>query len=290
MNIIGLAAVLLSSVLHVTWNLWMKKAGGGLVFLWFFNIAGTILYLPFALLEWQADINIWHWYYLPVMLGSAFLNLCYFITLHYAYRETDLSVVYPLCRGSMPVIALFLAILLLHEQPGIEAVAGTIIVAVGVGLLIAGPRAQGGKIKTSGIIYALLSGTALAFFALWDKYAIYHLKLPPISSYIGTMAGQSLMYLPLVWQNKPDILPQLLKNKKYILGVAFLAPLSYMIILWTMTFMPLSYIMPVRSSSIVISTLIGILMLKEGHAKVRLLSSVTIVIGIILVALDKKIL
>jgi len=112
----ALALVLSSAVAHATWNLFAKRARGGVPFLWLALTLAIPLYAPVAiavLILTGPRIGplelLW-------MLGSAALNVAYFIFLQRGYRAGDLSVVYPLARGTGPVLATIAAILIFGER------------------------------------------------------------------------------------------------------------------------------------------------------------------------------
>jgi len=111
MSIYVLSLVLTAAVLHAFWNLLSKKAKGKAPFIWLMYIASTVLYLPVLIYEInQGDITFSQ----PVLwlsLGSAVLHISYFLILQKGYRSGDLSVVYPLARGTGPLFSSVAAIL-----------------------------------------------------------------------------------------------------------------------------------------------------------------------------------
>src|ERR1700741_4480185 len=116
MSLYVLLLVLTAAVLHASWNLLAKITKGKTPFIWLQYIASNILYLPFLFFHSTQGDTI---YSLPLLwfsLSSAALHLGYFIVLQKGYRSADLSVVYPLARGSAPIISFIAAIVLLHEQ------------------------------------------------------------------------------------------------------------------------------------------------------------------------------
>jgi len=101
----ALALVLASAVVHATWNLIAKRVQGGVAFLWLFDAVSVVAYAPavVVLIAWQRpQITLVG---LGFMAGGGVLHLAYFLLLTQGYRAGDLSLVYPLARGSGPLLA-----------------------------------------------------------------------------------------------------------------------------------------------------------------------------------------
>jgi len=116
MTLLAFALVLTSAILHATWNYLAKRAGGGTLFVWMFSLAGWLLYFPLALailIIQQPDLG---GAALAAILGTSLLHLVYYLLLQRGYRVGDLSIVYPLARGTGPAIASVGAVLLLGTR------------------------------------------------------------------------------------------------------------------------------------------------------------------------------
>ncbi len=158
MTAFALGLVLASAVAHATWNLFAKRAGGGIPFLWLALALSVPLYAPIAfavLVITGASIG-------PAVIGWTFvnaaLNVAYFIFLQRGYRSGDLSIVYPLARGTGPVLATLGAILIFGERPTALAIAGAISIAGGVLVLTGDPRTLSQRGTGAAVGYALLTG------------------------------------------------------------------------------------------------------------------------------------
>src|SRR5580704_7348288 len=124
MSLYVLVLVLTAAVLHASWNLLAKQTNGKTPFIWLLYIASNILYLPFLFFQAKKGYTI---YSLPLLwfsLSSAVLHLGYFIVLQKGYRSADLSVVYPVARGSAPLISFIAAIMFLHEKLKLSSAMG----------------------------------------------------------------------------------------------------------------------------------------------------------------------
>ena len=119
------ALVLAAAFIHASWNYLLKRSGGGNAFVWLFAALSAVLYAPLALaVVWWTRPPL-GWMALALMLASAILHTAYYMLLDRGYRSGgDLSLVYPLARGSGPLITVVVAVLLLGENPSRVALAG----------------------------------------------------------------------------------------------------------------------------------------------------------------------
>jgi drug/metabolite transporter (DMT)-like permease len=140
MPLSALALVIAAAFIHAYWNLLVKQAQGGPAFVWLFSFATAVLYAPVILvvvyLE-PLDYGVVEW---GLIASSGVLHLIYALTLNRGYRLADLSVVYPIARGTGPLISSLGAILLLGERPTPIGAAGIALIVVGI-LFTAGRRA-----------------------------------------------------------------------------------------------------------------------------------------------------
>src|ERR687891_698220 len=125
MTLFALVLVLAAAVFHATWNLLAKRVGdGGAVFVWLFGLCSLVIYAPLAVVVVLVSApHLGPVQYL-FMFGSGVLHLGYFVLLQRGYAVGDLSLVYPLARGTGPLLATAAAIVLLGERPGALALVG----------------------------------------------------------------------------------------------------------------------------------------------------------------------
>ncbi len=283
----GLALLLLlgAAFFHAFWNYIAKKACGGAVFVWLFNAVAAVIYIPVVIgaiwltkAQFAGDSVFF-------MLGSALLHIGYFVLLNKGYRVGDLSLVYPLARGSGPLLSTLAAVFLLGEQPSLLALTGTVFIAVGVFLLLGNPAKYTETKASRAILFAMLTGFFIAGYTLWDKYAVSTMAVPPLLMYWGTTVGQALLLLPYAMKNRESVTYQWQTNRSAVLGVAVLCPLSYILVLTAMVFTPVSYVASAREVSILIGAIIGAQFLAEGDASLRLAAAIVILAGLTCLAL-----
>lgn len=282
---LALSLVLLSAFAHATWNLLAKRAGGGPAFLWLFDALSILMYAPItavSILIERPRVGIIE---LAFIFGSATLHLVYFLLLSSGYRAGDLSLVYPLARGTGPLLATLGAILFLGERPTVLALAGALLIGVGVFLLMGTPQSLRGSGGPLAVAYALLTGVLIAAYTLWDKQAVSGVHIPPLLYNWSSNLGRVLLLSPLVLRRRDEIRSEWRKHRMHALGVAVLSPLSYILVLVALSFSPVSYVAPARELGILIGTAMGSRLLDEGNAVQRLAAAGLMICGVTAIAL-----
>jgi len=284
MTSFALILVLASAFIHASWNFLAKRSGGGAPFIWLFAALSSLIYAPLVLLVlyWQKPyMGPWQ---IGFMMGSAAIHMAYFLLLQHGYRAGDLSLVYPLARGTGPTLSTLTAILFLGERPAGVAIAGALMVAGGVFLLTRGSGSPGGSRKRA-VGFGLMTGLMIASYTLWDKYAVSTLFIPPLILDYGTNVGRAIMLGPLAWRRREEVRREWQIHRWETIGVAVLGPLSYIMVLTALITNPVSYIAPLREVSILIGAIMGSQLLAEGEAHRRLPAAGSIVMGVVLLAL-----
>jgi uncharacterized membrane protein len=293
MTFYALGLVLTAGLLHAVWNLLAKRAGsGGAPFVWLCTTLSALLYAPaaaFVVFFGGAGIGILGAVF---VFGTAVLHIGYFLSLQKGYSVGDLSVVYPLARGTGPLLASFAAIALFGERPGPVAILGILLIGSGVSMLAwesnmdtnrADPAQE--RAKLLGVAYGLLTGAFIAAYTLWDKQAVSGLALSPILYYWAALVVETILLWPVALRRTDEVRTAWRAYRPEALGVAVLSPLSYLLVLMALVFAPVSYVAPAREVSILIGTALGGGLLEEGDSPKRLLAAGTIVVGIVALTL-----
>lgn len=216
-------------------------------------------------------------------LGSSVIHVAYFVSLQRGYRVGDLSLVYPLARGSGPALAGVLAVVVLGERPGLQAAAGTALVVVSV-FVLSGGRGLWQPERRLAVGYGLLTGLFIGCYTVWDGYAVGVLGAAPLLfSYVGE-AGRVALLSPMLVRGRPEIAAAWRDHRWEAIGVAVLSPLAYLMVLTALRFTPVSLVAPTREISILIGTLLGTRLLAEGEGRRRLVGAAGMVIGVALLA------
>jgi len=282
----ALALVLTAAFCHATWNLFLKKSqGGGIPFFWICGLIETVIYAPLAL--WMIAEGGYRpdGLALGMMAGSALIHVAYFIFLDRGYRGGDLSVVYPLARASGPLLTIVAAVLFIGERPAVLAVCGAVLIGVGA-VLLSGNPLQLLRARAQGVSFALATGAIIAVYTVWDRQAVAAFLIPPVIYYWGSILARLVITSPQALRDVPNLRAIWARDKKAVLAVAILSPLSYCLALFAMKLAPLSYVAPAREMSILIAALYGTHLLKEGDTARRLSAAVLMVLGLVGIGLS----
>jgi len=286
MTLFALLLVLTAAFFHATWNLLAKRVGdGGAVFVWMFGAFSALVYAPLAFIVIIFQESRLGPAALLFMFGSGVLHLGYFLLLQRGYAVGDLSVVYPLARGTGPLLATAAAVVVFGERPSTVALLGIVLIAAGVFLLTREPGSMGGAGLGRGAVYGILTGGFIAAYTLWDKQAVSALLIPPLLQSWATTLSSTALLTPFAARRREEVLTIWRNHKTEVLGVAILSPLSYILVLTALVFTPVSYVAPAREISILIGVLMGTSLLSEGNARQRLLAAGAMVVGIVALAL-----
>jgi drug/metabolite transporter (DMT)-like permease len=287
MTLYALALVLAAGFLHAIWNLLAKRAGGGgAPFVWLYTALSALLYAPLAAVAvFAVGQTRMGFLGLLFVLGTAVLHAGYFLSLQKGYSVGDLSVVYPLARGTGPLLASFAAIGLFGERPGPVAVVGILLIGSGVFVLAWEPGSSSAKDTRLGVLYGLLTGAFIAGYTLWDKQAVSGLALSVIPYYWAGLSVQAMLLAPLALRDWGEVRHAWRSYRTEVFGVAVLSPLSYLLVLYALVFAPVSHVAPAREVGILFGVALAGGLLEEGGLPRRLLAAGAIVAGVIALAL-----
>ena len=281
MTAAALALVLAAALAHATWNFFLKRARGGAGFMTLVALVAAVIWAPLAAGQGIHQGYEFRTVHLWPIVASAAIHTAYFILLDRGYRHGDLSVVYPLARATGPILTIAAAILALGERPGALALAGAALVIVGAYLLTGNPLRLFSRDRPKGAGFAVLTGCSIALYTVVDKIAVSYYLIPPIVFDWACLALRVFMLWPIAAWGKPDALGDSWRvDRRWIVLVAILSPLAYILVLTAMVFTPVSYVAPAREISILFAALMGTHFLKEADATRRLVAAAFIVVGI----------
>lgn len=292
MPLSALVLVLLAALLHASWNIVAKRAGGDERFSLLSSLLVTVVWLPAGLwLGWQ-ELPRWGLAQWAVVTASAVVHLLYFNCLLKGYRVADLTVVYPLARGSGPLITAVAAVVLLGERIGPRALLGVLGVCAGVFLIAGGPALfshmrRGGEAQArtrAGVAWGLLTGVLIAGYSVIDGYAIKVLAMGPlVYDYVCNVLRVPLQ-LPTLLRHRSALLPLWRAQWRPALVVAVCGPLAYICVLYALQLAPLSHVAPARELSMLVAALLGGHLLGESDRGLRLLGAASMAAGVMALA------
>ncbi|HEY9641337.1 MAG TPA: DMT family transporter [Coleofasciculaceae cyanobacterium] len=285
MTVLALGLVLLSALVHASWNLFAKRAGGGAAFVWLFASLSSLFYAPLAVavfLLQQPHIGSTG---LLFMAGSGLLHVVYFLLLQRGYEAGDLSVVYPLARGTGPLLSTTAAIACFQEHPTGLALIGILLIALGTFLLTCNSGTIWAANQRMAIAYGLLTGVIIAAYTLWDKQAVSTLMIPPILADYGSNLSRVALLTPIALHRWQSVRVTWQRHWQEAIAVSLLSPLAYILVLTALAFTPISYVAPMREISILVGVILGTRLLAEGEPKKRLMAAGIIVLGVVFLAI-----
>ncbi len=293
MSSTAIALVLAAAVAHASWNLFGKQAAatGAAFFIWLVAACVTVGYLPVAAVAaflTRPHLTGLNWLFLG---GTGVLHAGYFLFLQLGYRLGDLSVAYPMGRGTGAMLAALAGIVLLGERPGPVAVAGIVATIVGVVVIglpgrrtaaVDGPVAA--RAGRTAVGFALATGAFIACYTIWDKYAVSNLHTEPILQGYAGFPVMAAVFTPIVLRDRQRLGQVWRSLRPQVLGTALLSPLAYILVLVALSFTAVSAVAPAREVSVLFGVLLGRRWLGEGSLARRIAAAAAIVAGIIAVA------
>jgi drug/metabolite transporter (DMT)-like permease len=283
MPVLALIAVLLAAATHSTWNLFAKKAAGSRHFVWLYSVGSIVLYLP--IIAWIVGTDRPHFGRIEclALTTTAVLHTGYSLVLQAGYRTSDLSLVYPIARGSGPLLSFVGATVLLGERPTMLSGLGLVLIVAGI-LLVAGLTREPHRAPKAGIFFGLLTGLFIAGYTVNDGWAVKSLALSPfIIDFTGNLL-RVVALTPLALTDLAEVKREAQEYARPAAVVAVLGPLGYILVLFAMRIAPISHIAPARELSTLVGTYFGSRLLREKAVPARLAGAACIVVGVVSLA------
>jgi len=273
-----LALILFAAVLHASWNFFAKQSGGGLTVLWLGAAISTAATVPTAIAaQWGDPIPREG---LVIGCVSGLVHCAYWWALARMYEHGDISLAYPVARGSGVVGTALGSVFFLREP--LSVVGATGIASVCAGVLALGFQRRVEPVRTRAVVLALITGLTITGYTLLDDRGVESMS-PPMYLAIETGVGASALALVLRKRLQIALVPASRKHWKtaWIVGVG--SPLTYLVILFAYAAGPVGYITAVREFSVVIAALLGAWFLGERMSFARWLGIALVVAGTILI-------
>jgi len=287
----AIALILVAAVAHASWNLFSKQASATGVgsFIWLMSAVAAVLYAPViavSVLVQPPRLTGLCWIFLA---GTGVLEAGYFLFLQNGYRLGDLSLVYPIGRGTGALLAALAGIAAFGERPGAVAIAGIACLVAGIVLIGIPSRARNRQPQVpsaaSAAMFALITGVFIASYTLWDKYAVTALRTPPLLQGYAAFPIIALLFTPQARRARDRTARVWRAYRPQILGAAALCPLAYILVLAALSFTAVSAVAPAREVSVLFGVLLGRRLLNEGSLAGRLVAAAAIVTGIVAIAI-----
>ena len=290
MSTVAIGLVLLSALFHALRSLFTKESGDKQIFLWLYSLVALLFFSPlffyFLLRVGITNSVAYAW-----CAGSGFIHFLYWLFLTSAYKEGDLSHVYPIMRSS-PALVLVIAILFLGEQVSFQGVSGILLVAAGV-YIINMKQISGEELlapvksvaRDRSTQFAFLTLISVACYSVVDKMAVEYIH-PILFAFFHLFFGMCY-YTPYIVLTKKatEIKKEWYSGPGRIILSGVIGIVGYALILVAFTIERVSYIVSLRQISIVFAVLMGSHFLKEKNRGIRLTGALIIFVGGILISL-----
>jgi drug/metabolite transporter (DMT)-like permease len=286
MTLATIALVVLAALIHATWNLLAKRAAlVGPAFVFAYNLVSCIAYAPWLVWLLAHGRVAWTRPVVAAIVASGVIHLAYSLVLQRGYQVADFTVVYPVARGSGPMLASLAAVLLMGEAVTPLRLAG--LAAIVAGILLISTRGDlrafarpGGQ---AGLRWGAATGGLIASYTVIDAFAVKALGVPPVVlDWFGNFQRFFLL-APLVARDPRRALARMRGHWHLAVGVGLLAPLSYILVLGALSLgAPVTIVAPMRERSMMAAALMGMLFLKEQVGPARLLGCAILVGGVVL--------
>ena len=265
-----IALVLCAAILHASWNAILRGGADRLWSVTVMSFAATAVAIPAVLLLPLPSPASW-----PYLGFSGVLQVAYTAFLVFAYRRADLSQVYPMIRGAVPLLVTLGAAIFAGEQLGALAVAGIALVSLGIMSLALGK----GRAQPIAVAAALANSLIIATYTVTDGIG-------------ARLSGNSFAYVSWIFLIYGVLMPAAFLGVRRRLVLRWSAPetrtaliagvvqlVTYGTVIWALTLAPIGPVSALRETSIVFAALIGRIFLRETLTPRRLSACAVIAMG-----------
>jgi drug/metabolite transporter (DMT)-like permease len=280
MDLYVFLAVLAAAACHASWNALLKLNLEPIVAISLVSMGCGIVALPLLPFTGVPAEASW-----PYIAASLTLHLGYYIALGEAYRTGDLGQVYPIARGTAPLMTAVATTALLGEQLGQIGWFGVLVLAVGLLLL----SLKGGRTVKSfdprSVSYALLTATTISAYTLVDGVGA-RIAGSPHAYAAWLMLFDGLMMAAFgLWRFPAALTAGARKDWTLIIAGGALSAASYWTAIWAMTVAPIALVAALRETSVLVAAVIGVVFLREPLLPARIAAACLVVAGIMLIRL-----
>jgi drug/metabolite transporter (DMT)-like permease len=290
MPLLALALIIASAFLHAAWNVIAKVSKNIFALMWWATVGATFGYGVWLLGSSGIYINSSS---LPPFLISALAETGYFVTLVRGYSHGDLSLVYPISRGSAPIFAVIWSALFLGEQLPWIGYIGVLLMVVGVYVASVPVGPSGIKFRLSVVMssfrnrpagWALASAVFISVFSVSDKIAV---TTTPAAIYNWwVFAGNSILWMIPTWGRSSfkANLNEFRGNWPAVIATSLMMVSSYGAALAALALTSASYVVAGRGLSVIVGAMFGAILLNEGFGTSRIMGAALMVSGLVLIA------
>lgn len=274
-------AVLFAAACHAGWNALIKVGLDPLSTTTLISVGSGVVALAFAPLVGMPASAAWPW-----LLASVVIHLVYFASLIESYRTGDLGQVYPIARGSAPLMTAAVTSIFIGEKLSALGWTGIVVLVGGVLLLSARGGRHLAEIDRRAIGFALFTALTICAYSVVDGIGA-RLSANPNAYSVWLFIGIAIVMVPYaLYRDGRDVIPAM--QRFWLRGFAggALQVLSYGIAIWAMTAAPIAIVATLRETSVLFGAVIAVVVLKEPLRAVRVVAACLIVCGLVLIRLQ----
>jgi len=283
--------ILISALIHSSWNFFTKKGNWPMEFFFWVFLWGVLLYLPFFIafgvfpsFILQFTPKLW-----AIVICSGFLQTFYFLSLVEAYRGGDFSFIYPISR-SAPLFAQIWAISFIGEVLSRRGVVGIGLVIVGLFVIslkdfhLKPMISSSNRFTSRPYLLALIAAITGSIYSVIDKVGVQLLHpvfyICSLNFWVTVFMGlylsfQEKVYFLKVWQ----------ESKKEIIIITILQNVAYLLVLLALQTSKVSYVVAFRQVGALFGAVMGVIFLKESQWKTRITGAMILTLGLVLIGL-----
>lgn len=277
--LIAILLVVVSGLMHAVWNLFTKQSINKTVFLWSVHLVAFFIFLPFFLFSIQNVRIDSHVFFL--LISSMIFHGIYFILLAKSYTTGDLSQVYPLMRGTGAMLIPVISVFFLNEH--LTAVGWSALVMINIGIFFLGSWKLSKNTPPIWTVFIALSiGLCITSYVLLDKLTLQYMSPLVLAEFHNVAYLTALLWLTI---RSKQLKQEWEVNWKTILIGALLVPGGYLLFMFAMSLAQVAQLAPIREIGTVFGTLFGIFLLKEQQGLRRIVASVIMTAGVIILGL-----
>jgi drug/metabolite transporter (DMT)-like permease len=274
-------AVLFAAACHAGWNALIKVGLDPLSTTTLISVGSGIVAVAFAPFVGTPAPAAWPW-----LLASVVIHLVYFASLIESYRTGDLGQVYPIARGSAPLMTAAITSIFVGEKLSALGWMGVVVLVVGVLLLSARGGRELAEVDRRAIGFALFTALTICAYSVVDGIGA-RLSANPNGYSVWLFIGIAAVMVPYaLYRDGRDVIPAM--QRFWLRGFAggALQVLSYGIAIWAMTVAPIAIVATLRETSVLFGAVIAVVVLKEPLRAVRVIAACLIVCGLVLIRLQ----
>lgn len=274
-------AVLAAAACHASWNALLKLKLEPIVAISLISAGCAVVALPALPFTGVPDRASWGF-----IAASLVLHLAYYLALAEAYRTGDLSQVYPIARGTAPLLTAVGTTALLGEHLGETGWLGVSILAIGILLLsMKGGRAAGAGFDRRAVGFALLTAATISAYTLVDGIGTRAAgSAHAYAAWLLLLDGLMMIGFGL-WRFPAALKAGARSDWRLILAGGALSAASYWTALWAMSVAPIALVAALRETSVLVAAIIGVVFLREPLLPARIGAACLVVFGIMLIRL-----